>query len=155
LNTRVISTYGDLRAVLGQDLGPGRWFQISKEQVRLFEMIRSPGLFVSVQKGSNFSTWGPAYADGSLLLAFLGRLRSSIEAISFNFPSQMNIFYGFDRIRFFDPVRVPTMVRLHLKVVEVKPIDPKIIHVVYGHRLETDDGRTALIADAINRIYLK
>lgn len=151
----VISTYDDLQAVLGKDLGPGDWSHISEEQAQLFETICLAGPFDFARKSRDCTTTRPAFADGSLLLSLLGRLRTNIAGLRFDYPSRMNIFYGFDKVRFFDPVRVPATVRLHLRIVDARMIDPGTIHVVYGHRLETSEGRTALLANAINRIYLK
>jgi acyl dehydratase len=97
----------------------------------------------------------PAFVSGALLLSLLGRLRSTMENVRFAYASTMSIFYGFDNVRFFEPVPAPVTIRLHLRIVDAKMLDRSTLHVVYGHRLETRQGATALTADAINRIHLR
>lgn len=152
MRSRVISTCADLQALLAKDLGPGAWSQISEEQARRFEAARRAGPH---DTGRRCSKSRPALVDGALLLSLLGRLRASIEDLRFEFPSRMNLLYGFDDVRFSDPVPAPVMIRLFLRIVDVKLLEPGTIHVVYAHRLETSEGLTILEANAINRIYLQ
>ncbi len=156
MNSLVISSYADLRAVEGQELGPGTWSQISEEQCRRFDLICRSGRFDADECGGSTSTSviTAPNVDGAVLLALLGKFRRTIDVV-FDYPSRMNLFYGFDNVRFVHLVPVAAVVRLHLRVVEAKMLEPSTIHVVYGHRLELDDGRTALVADVINRVYLK
>lgn len=151
----VISTYNDLRAVLGRDLGVGAWVEIAPDQVARFASACRGGRF------QQFTEDGPTVAGGShqlgelLLLSLLGRLRSTMESVKFSYASTMNIFYGYDNVRFFDRLSTPAKIRLHLKVVDAKLLDDSTIHAIYGHRLETSEGHTALTADVINRIHLR
>jgi hypothetical protein len=149
----VISTYEALRAVLCRDFGPGQWSRIGTEQVRLFERVRRAGSFGTGEEDGSDPGRAPD-ADGLLLLSLLGGLRARIDSLQFRFPSRMTVFYGFDNIRFSDPVPVPARVRLHLTVVDAALRGPEIIRVAYRHRLEIPGGRIVLSADAINQIYL-
>lgn len=152
MRARVISTYDDLRGLLGEDLGPGGWSNISEERARLFQAACSDGPFVARIDADRPT---PRMVDAGLLISLLGPLRASIEGLCFDFASRMNVFYGFDSVRIFEPLLLPAIIRLHLRIVEAKLLDPGIVHVVYRNRLETSDGVTALTADVINRIYLK
>lgn len=154
MSSHVVSSFEDLQALLGKELGPGTWSEISAEQAHTFRTVCDSGPFKCAAERNQISATCPTFASGSLLLSLLGRLRGSIDGLQFNYPSKMNIFYGFDTVRFFEPVRVPARVRLHLMIVDAKMLDGAVIHAVYGHRLETSHGHIALAAHTINRIHL-
>ena len=146
----VISNFDELKAAIGRDFGPGRWIDVNEEEARRFERARRAGTLVATtDEGCS------GVIDGALLLALLGRMRASLDAVRFDLRTQMNIFYGLDEVRFFEPLQAPATIRLNLTVVEARLIDSTTIHVVYRHRLETPDNHTTLIANVINRIYLK
>lgn len=150
----VIANYDDLRGLLGRDLGCGDWFEIGPDQADRFAAAckRDASKLEDVRLTSSPRS---ERLSPLLLLSLLGRLRSTMEGVKFAYPSTMNIFYGYDNVRFLDPLAAPATIRLNLKVVDAKLLDDRTIHAVYGHRLEASDGRVALTADVINRIHLR
>ena len=151
----VISTYDDLRAALGKELGSGDWVKIEPDQVARFASACRNGRFHQFDEDALPCSGNSDLLGKLLLLSLLGRLRSTMESVKFSYASTMNIFYGYDNVRFFGGLSTPATIRLHLNIVEARLLGDSAIHAVYGHRLEMSDGRTALTADVINRIYLR
>lgn len=65
------------------------------------------------------SPFGGPIVQGFLLLALLTRLSSELTVPDFG-PVDMLVNYGFDRVRFVDPVPVGESVELHGTLVEVQ-----------------------------------
>lgn len=153
---REITTYDELRVLVGQDLGASDWIRIGQDQVDLFGQAIEDQQWIHCdpERARRESPFGQTIVHGMLLLGLLGRLRNSVEGLKLAIPTRLGIFYGFDRVRFVHPVPVGARVRLRLKIKEARLVEPKVIHIVYQHELQIEDQtRPALVADAINRIY--
>jgi acyl dehydratase len=157
MTARVITSYEDLSAIVGQDLGTTDWIQIDQDQVNLFGTAVKDLQWIHCdpERAERESPFGQTVVHGMLLLALLGNLRTLIKGVRFEIPARMGVFYGLNKVRFITPVKVGANIRLHLKVIEARLVEPKVIHVVYENTLEVEgQAKPALIAEALNRIYV-
>lgn len=155
--TRAISSYEDMREVVGLDLGVSEWLRIEQAQVDLFGQAVEDTQWIhcDVERARRESPFGGTIVHGMLQLALLSKLRASIKTVRFEIPTRMGVFYGVDKVRFVSPVLVGARVRLHLKIKEARLVEPQVIHVVYEQLLEIEGKeKPALIADTVNRIYM-
>lgn len=157
MTVRAIRSYEDLREAVGLDLGASDWLAIEQPQVDLFGQAVDDLQWIHCDpdRARRESPFGGAIVHGMLLLSLLSKLRGSIGTVRFEIPTRMGVFYGLDRVRFVSPVLVGARVRLRLKIKDARLVDPTVIHVVYEHVLEVEGkDKPAIVADAINRIYM-
>ena len=157
MTVRTIRSYEDMREVVGLDLGASDWLRIEQPQVDLFgEAVGdTQWIHCDPERARRESPFGGTIVHGMLQLALLSKLRGSIETLRFEIPTRMGVFYGLDKVRFVSPVPVGARVRVRLKIKEARPVDPKVIHVVYEHVLDVEGKeKPALVAETINRIYM-
>lgn len=155
--TRHLKTFDDLQAAVGHDLGSSNWFAIEQQRVDLFGQAINDLQWIHVDpdRGRRDSPFGCTIAHGMLVLALISDLRRQITGTRFELPVRMELFYGINKVRFVSPVKVGARIRVHLKIVEARLIEPEVGHVVYEHLVEIEgETRPALVAETIGRIYL-
>lgn len=153
----VLRTYEDLVAAVGSDLGTSDWLAIEQQMVDEFGAAVGDRQWIHCdpERARRDSPFGGTIAHGMLILALLSRLRDAIAATRFEIPARMGVFYGLNRVRFVNPVKVGARIRVHLKIKEARLVEPQVIQVVYDQTVEIEhEPRPALVAEAINRIYL-
>lgn len=154
---KTIRTFKELTAIVGQDLGVSAWLQIPQDQVNRFgEAVGdTQWIHCDPERAARDSPFGGTIVHGMLLLSLLSQLRDSVRDVSIAIPRRMGVFYGLNRVRFIVPVPVGARVRVHLAVTEARMAAPDVIQMIYYHWLEVEGSpKPALVAEAINRIYL-
>ena len=108
----------DLSTLIGQDLEPSSWLEITQERVNQFADATNDHQFIHVnpEKASKTPFGGPI-AHGFLTLSLLpfltGEKSKPIDGLV------MGINYGSDKVRFLQPVRVGSRIRAQQKILEV------------------------------------
>ena len=108
----------DLSALIGQDLEPSSWLEITQQRVNQFADATNDHQFIHVdpEKASQTPFGGPI-AHGFLTLSLLpfltGEKAKEIDGLV------MAINYGSDKVRFLQPVRVGSRIRAQQKILEV------------------------------------
>ncbi len=110
-----------LKANEGKDEGHGDWFQITQEQIDLFADATVDHQFIHVDPEKATPIFGGTIAHGFLTLSMLVHLTASIDQ---DLPPlegvMMGINYGFDKVRFLNPVLSGSRVRAHSVVSSVE-----------------------------------
>ena len=153
----VFKTFDDLVGAIGCDLGTSAWLPIEQDMVDRFGFAVDDCQWIHCdpERARRESPFGGTIAHGMLILALLSKLRGEIPAVRFELPARMGVFYGLNRVRFVHPVKVGSRIRIRLKIADARLVEPKTIQVVYDQTAEIEnETRPALIAEAINRIYL-
>lgn len=108
----------DLPSLIGTELEPSEWFEITQERVNLFADATDDHQFIHVDEGRAAQTpFGGTIAHGYLTLSLL----STLSARSGITPEDVAVVinYGSDGYRFLTPVRVGKRIRLLRKVTDV------------------------------------
>ena len=153
-----MTSYEELAALVGKDLGASDWLAIEQPQVDAFgaAVEDTQWIHCDPERARRESPFGQTIVHGMLLLALLSKFRGRVEGFELEIPSRMGVFYGLNKVRFVTPVLVGARVRVHLKIAEARLVEPKVIHLVYDHSLEVENqAKPALIAETINRLYTK
>ena len=112
-----------MKANEGKDEGHGEWFEITQDQIDQFADCTHDHQFIHVDPERATPVFGGTIAHGFLTLSMLVKLSGSIKQ---DLPPmegiQMGINYGFDKVRFINPVLSGSRVRAHstVKSVELK-----------------------------------
>ncbi len=140
----------DLFGMLGKELEPSPWLEISQERVNQFAEATNDHQFIHVdpERARNTSFGGPI-AHGYLSLSLL----SYLNAQSATLPEDlvMGINYGSDKVRYLAPVPVGKRIRSHQKIIDVSEKKPGQWLVKTAVTVEIEDVETpALIAEILS-----
>jgi acyl dehydratase len=113
----------DLPGLVGKDLEPSPWLEITQERVNQFAEATNDFQFIHVDPEKAAQTpFGGPIAHGFLSLSLLSYLNAQSAIVPEN--TVMGINYGSDKIRYLMPVRVGKRVRSKQKVLEVTEKNP-------------------------------
>lgn len=95
---------------LGKDIGHSDWFVIDQERINQFADVTEDHQFIHVdEEKARQGPFGDTIAHGFLTLSLLTRLTAECNLRPEN--TVMGINYGFDKVRFLQPVKVNQRVR--------------------------------------------
>ena len=148
--------YEALKALEGRDEGSGDWFVVDQALIDAFADVTHDHQFIHVdpQRAAELSPWKVTIAHGFLTLSMLTHLSASIRAELPPLPGLvMGLNYGFDRVRFVNPVKVDSRVRASSTLTAVELKDPATVHLTRTMAVEIDgEAKPALVADWITRL---
>ncbi len=137
----------DLPGLVGQDLEPSSWMEITQERVNQFADATNDHQFIHVDPEKAAQTpFGGPIAHGFLTLSLL----SYLTAEKANFPEGlvMGINYGSDKVRFLQPVRVGSRIRALQQVLGVTEKSPGQFLIKTKVTIEIENSqKPALIAE--------
>ncbi len=115
----IIKCFEDLEALKGSELGKSEYHTITQEQINKFAeaTIDHQWIHTDPEKAKKESPFGDTIAHGYLTVSLLPYLWEQIVDVQ-NLKMQVN--YGIESLKFNQPVKVNSKVRLVAKVAEVK-----------------------------------
>jgi acyl dehydratase len=100
----------DLPALIGQEIGVSRWFEIDQARIDAFADVTEDRQFIHVDpEAARATPFGGTIAHGFLTLSLASAM--SYDAVKPLEGSVMGVNYGFDRLRFLAPVPAGSRVR--------------------------------------------
>jgi acyl dehydratase len=140
----------------GTPEGTGDWFTVTQDQINAFADITIDHQFIHVdpEQAAQLSPWGTTIAHGFLTLSMLTHLLGSVPQDTSRLAGiVMGVNYGFDKVRFINPVKVNSRIRASsvLKHSDLK--DPNTINVTRTVTVEIEgEDKPALVADWVTRL---
>ncbi len=140
----------DLPSLIGKDLEPSPWLEITQERVNQFAEATNDHQFIHVDPEKAAQTpFGGPIAHGFLSLSLLSYLNAQSAVVPENLV--MGVNYGSDRIRYLMPVRVGKRIRSLQKVLEVTEKQPGNWLLKVQVTVEIENEETpALIAEILS-----
>jgi acyl dehydratase len=154
--TAAEDAYKKFDEAVGEAEGTGDWFEVTQDQINAFADVTHDHQFIHVdpEQAAQLSPWGTTIAHGFLTLSLLTHLMGSIQQDMSRLSGiVMGINYGFDKVRFINPVKVDSKVRASsvLKAVEQK--DPNTLNVTRTVTVEIEgEDKPAVVADWVTRL---
>ena len=147
---RVESIEG-LRELIGKELGPTDWLEITQEDVDKFAEVSRDHQWIHVdrERAARESPYGTTVVHGNLTLSLIDWFRPQLIQ---NSGVKMGINYGFDRVRF--PAAVPTggRVRARAELLSVEELGDGWWHVVTKFTIEREgQQKPVCVADSVGR----
>jgi acyl dehydratase len=147
---RVESIEG-LRELIGKELGPTDWLEITQDDVDKFAEVSRDHQWIHVDRdrAARESPYGTTVAHGNLTLSLLDWFRPQLIQ---NSGVKMGINYGFDRVRF--PAAVPTggRVRARAELLSVEELGDGWWHVVTKFTIEGEgQQKPVCVAESVGR----
>ncbi len=119
MSQTIITSFEDLESLIGKELGTSEYHTIRQEQINLFAdaTLDHQWIHTDPEKAKNESPFGDTIAHGYLTISLLPHLWSQIIDVQ-NLKLQVN--YGIESLKFNQPVKVGSNVRLVAKVADAK-----------------------------------
>jgi acyl dehydratase len=114
----------NLAACIGQDAGTSEWFTIDQQRVNDFADVTLDHQFIHVDpvKAAQ-GPFGTTIAHGFLTLSMLAYFLQN--GVGVDIPNRtMGVNYGFDKVRFLQPVKVNSRIRAKATVLEAAEKNP-------------------------------
>lgn len=108
----------ELSQYVGKELGHSEWVKIDQQRINLFAEATGDFQFIHVDPEKAAKTpFGGTIAHGFLTLSLIPKLIEDILVLPQGLKMVVN--YGLDSVRFIQPVKVDSRVRLKVKLGEV------------------------------------
>jgi len=150
----VVRTVDELKALIGQETGLGKWFLIEQERVNQFADVTGDHQFIHVDPERAAKTpFGGTVAHGYLTLSLSPMLGQGREGVRVELGTRMVVNMGTNRVRFPGPVPVGKRVRLRTKLLAVDAQE-KYVEVVNQQTVEVEgQERPGMVAETVMRHY--
>ena len=113
----------ELKDYVGKELGRSEWLTIDQERINLFAEATGDYQFIHVDPVKAAQTpFGSTIAHGFLSLSLIPKLMEDILVMPEGLKMVVN--YGLDSVRFIQPVKVDSKVRLKVELTEVTEKKP-------------------------------
>ncbi|HKS13438.1 MAG TPA: MaoC family dehydratase [Pseudomonas sp.] len=107
----------ELSQHVGKELGRSQWLKIDQARINLFAEATGDFQFIHVDPQKAAQTpFGGTIAHGFLTLSLIPKLMEDILVLPEGLKMVVN--YGLDSVRFIQPVKVDSQVRLKVELVE-------------------------------------
>ena len=144
------------QAAVGQSEGAGEWLEIDQARINAFADVTEDQQFIHVdpEACATLSPWGVPIAHGFLTLSLLTKLAESVPQPPERLEGiVMGVNYGFEKVRFVNPVKVGSRIRASAVLTSVDAKDANTLQVTKTCTVEIEgESKPALVADWITRL---
>ena len=144
----------ELKDYVGKELGRSEWLTIDQKRIDLFAEATGDFQFIHVDPVKAAQTpFGSTIAHGFLSLSLIPKLMEDIFIVPEG--AKMVVNYGLDSVRFIQPVKVDSRVRLKVDMNEVTEKKPGqwLLKVIATLEIEGSD-KPAYIAESLSLCFL-
>lgn len=144
----------ELKDHVGKELGRSEWLTIDQERINLFAEATGDYQFIHVDPVKAAQTpFGSTIAHGFLSLSLMPKLMEDILVLPEGVKMVVN--YGLDSVRFIQPVKVDSKVRLKVDLVEVTEKKPGqwLLKVIATLEIEGSE-KPAYIAEPLSLCFV-
>ncbi|MCE4267870.1 MULTISPECIES: MaoC family dehydratase [Rhodococcus] len=147
------STFAELEKLIGQELGPTEWYEITQDRIDAFAAVTNDHQWIHVDpERAAASAFGTTIAHGLFSLSLGPQFSSQLLAFD-GFAHSLN--YGYDKVRFPAPVPVGSRLRMRSTVVSAEQL-PGGIQVKTRQVLEREGSdKPVAVAEAVARVVEK
>ena len=150
--TITINGIEEVRAQIGQTIGPSGWRTVTQADIDKFAELSGDDqwIHVDVERAKTESPFGTTIAHGNLTLAMIDGFRPELfESTGF----KLGVNYGWNKIRFPAPVPVDSRIRAKAEVVSVDEVGGGWSQVVTRFTIEVEGGeKPAFVGDSVTRV---
>ena len=148
-----INSPHEIEKHLNIPLTPSDWYEVTQEKINVF--AKATGDFqwihVDVERAKKEMPEGKTIAHGYYMLSLIPLLSSQTAKIN---NSSRTLNYGSDKVRFINPVKVNSLVRLKRKIIKVNLMENSGYRMINLYELEIKDAKKpAYIAETISLVF--
>jgi acyl dehydratase len=145
------------KADIGKDEGTGEWFEVTQDQINQFADVTHDHQFIHVDpEAAKATPFGTTIAHGFLTLSMLTKLSAGASSAAPD-PARMQgvlmgINYGFNKVRFVNPVKVHSRIRARAVTSNVE-LKGSSIDITRNFTVEIEgEDKPALVAEWVTRV---
>lgn len=144
----------ELKDYVGKELGSSEWLTIDQERINLFAEATGDYQFIHVDPVKAAQTpFGSTIAHGFLSLSLIPKLMEDILVMPEGLKMVVN--YGLDSVRFIQPVKVDSKVRLKVELSEVTEKKPGQLLLKAIATLEIEGmDKPAYVAESLSLCFV-
>ncbi len=139
------------RELIGQELGPTDWLEVTQEDIDKFADVSRDHQWIHVdpERAAAESPYGTTVAHGNLTLSLVDYFRPQLIHAT---GMRMGINYGFDRVRFPAAVPAGSRIRARAEVVSVEELGDGWWHLVTRFTIEGEgQDKPVCVAESVVR----
>jgi acyl dehydratase len=140
-----------LKGLLGKQVGPSEWRDVTQEQIDAFADLSGDHQWIhtDVERAKNESPFGTTVAHGNLTLSVIDGIRLELLSSS---GFKLGVNYGWNRVRFPAPVPAGSRIRATAEVTEVEEVGNGWWQVITRFTVEVEGSdKPACVADSVGR----
>ncbi|AVH36741.1 MaoC family dehydratase [Pseudomonas monteilii] len=144
----------ELSQYVGKELGRSAWLKIDQQRINLFAEATGDFQFIHVDPEKAAKTpFGGTIAHGFLTLSLIPKLIEDILILPQGLKMVVN--YGLDSVRFIQPVKVDSQVRLKVDLAEVTEKKPGqwLLKAIATLEIEGEE-KPAYIAESLSLCFV-
>ncbi|MFP5253186.1 MAG: MaoC family dehydratase [Actinomycetes bacterium] len=144
---RTFTTFEELAAATGEELGTSDWLEITQERVDAFADATGDHQWIHVDvERAKDGPFGGTIAHGYLTLSLVPFLGSQVFGLE---TPGAKLNYGVNKVRFPHPLRVGKRVRSHVGIVDVTDL-PAGKQMLLKHVVEIEgEDKPACVAETV------
>lgn len=150
--TSTVNGIEELRGLVGQEVGPSEWRQVTQELIDQFAAVSGDDQWIHVdtERAKTESPFGTTVAHGNLTLAMIDGFRSGlIESTGF----KMGVNYGWNKVRFPAPVPAGSRIRARIETVSVDEVGGGWFQITQKWTVEVEGSeKPACVAESVGRV---
>lgn len=142
-----------LPSLVGQEVGPTAWREVTQEMINQFAELSGDHqwIHVDVERAKTESPFGTTVAHGNLTLSMIDGLREQLFEVVGGFKLGVN--YGWEKVRFPSPVPSGSKVRAKAEIVSSEQLENGWIHNVTRFTLEVEGSdKPCCVGDSVGRL---
>ncbi|PYC07869.1 MaoC family dehydratase [Pseudomonas sp. MB-090624] len=144
----------ELSQYVGKELGHSAWLKIDQQRINLFAEATGDFQFIHVDPEKAAQTpFGSTIAHGFLTLSLIPKLIEDVLVLPQGMKMVVN--YGLDSVRFIQPVKVNSQVRLKVDLAEVTEKRPGqwLLKAIATLEIEGEE-KPAYIAESLSLCFV-
>ena len=150
---RIISEIGELKPLVGTELGVSDWLSITQDRIEKFAEATGDRQWIHVdpERARRESPFGTTIAHGHLTLSLAPMLLAEIVEVR---GARLLVNPGVERMRFRTPVRCGDRIRMRAKLKKLRELPGGALHTTVQIAFEIEgELRPAAFGDALIVYY--
>jgi acyl dehydratase len=149
-----LASLDEIRSKVRESLGASPWIEIDQGSIDTFADVTGDHQFIHVDPAAAAQTpFGGTVAHGFLTLSLLSQMAAHVMLVPNT--TKMAVNYGFEKVRFINPVRSGRRVRGHFTLLSAEEKRPGQWQFVHNVSVEIEgESKPALTADWIGLIFI-
>jgi len=143
-----------LNDYIGKEIGHSDWFLVDQERINQFADVTIDHQFIHInEEKSKKGPFGSTIAHGFLTLSLLTHLTDTCRLIPEG--TVMGINYGFDKVRFINPVKVNSRIRAAVKPLSAVERNPSqwLLKSEVNVEIENEE-KPALVSEWLSLVFV-
>ena len=148
-----INSPHEIEKHLNTPLTPSDWYEVTQEKINIFAEATGDfqWIHVDVERAKKEMPEGKTIAHGYYMLSLIPLLSSQTAKIN---NSSRTLNYGSDKVRYINPVKVDSLVRLNRKIIKVNIMENGGYRMINLYEMEIKDAKKpAYIAETISLVF--